>query len=36
LQGNDSSKVINRDAMANPESLDWFVDFQASRGRPAI
>jgi acetoacetyl-CoA synthetase len=31
LQGGATAKIINRDAMSNPESLDWFVAFQARR-----
>ncbi len=27
LLGQPLEKVVNKDAMANPESLDWFVDF---------
>ena len=30
LLGQPLHKVVNKDAMANPASLDWFVDF-ASR-----
>jgi acetoacetyl-CoA synthetase len=38
LQGHDPDKVISRDAMANPEVLEWYLHFrnaaaaQASRG----
>jgi len=31
LLGQPITKVVNRDAMANPASLDWFVAFAASR-----
>jgi acetoacetyl-CoA synthetase len=31
LQGAATAKIINRDAMLNPDSLDWFVAFQAGR-----
>ena len=31
LLGQPLDKVVNRDAMANPGSLDWFVAFAASR-----
>jgi acetoacetyl-CoA synthetase len=27
LLGEPAEKVVNRDAMANPQSLDWFLDF---------
>jgi acetoacetyl-CoA synthetase len=32
LQGHAVAKIINRDAMLNPDSLDWFIAFQARRG----
>jgi acetoacetyl-CoA synthetase len=35
LQGASATKIINRDAMSNPESLDWFVAFQAKRAARA-
>jgi acetoacetyl-CoA synthetase len=31
LQGHPAMKVINRDAMANPEVLEWYLDFHAAR-----
>jgi acetoacetyl-CoA synthetase len=31
LQGNAATKIINRDAMLNPDSLDWFIAFHARR-----
>lgn len=31
LLGADPAKVLNRDAMANADSIDWFVDFAARR-----
>jgi acetoacetyl-CoA synthetase len=33
LLGHPLEKVAHADAMANPASLDWFVDFAARRGR---
>jgi acetoacetyl-CoA synthetase len=33
LEGRDSAKIINRDAMMNPDSLEWFIDFQQRRAR---
>ncbi len=35
LMGQAVDKVLNRDAMANPASLDWFTDFAARRGPAA-
>jgi len=35
LLGQPAEKVVNRDAMANPGSLDWFVAFAASRAGSA-
>ena len=32
LLGQPIEKVVNRDAMANPASLDWFVAFAVSQG----
>ena len=32
LQGADPAKVLNRDAMANAASVDWFVAFAQRRG----
>lgn len=32
LLGKDIGKSVNRDSMANPESIDWFVDFTRARG----
>ena len=29
LLGADPAKVLNRDAMANADSIDWFLDFAA-------
>jgi acetoacetyl-CoA synthetase len=31
LLGQPLEKVVNRDAMANPGCLDWYVAFAASR-----
>lgn len=31
LLGQPIEKVVNRDAMANPQCLDWYVDFARSR-----
>lgn len=31
LMGADPARVLNRDAMANADSVDWFVDFAARR-----
>jgi acetoacetyl-CoA synthetase len=31
LQGKATANIINRDAMLNPDSLEWFVSFQARR-----
>jgi acetoacetyl-CoA synthetase len=33
LLGQPIEKVVNKDAMANPASLDWYVQFAASRPR---
>ena len=33
LLGQPLEKVVNRDAMANPECLDWYVDYAARRAR---
>ena len=33
LLGQPIDKVVNRDAMANPGCLDWYVDFAARRAR---
>ena len=35
LLGQPIDKVVNRDAMANPACLDWYVDFAAQRARAA-
>jgi acetoacetyl-CoA synthetase len=35
LQGHAAAKIINRDAMMNPDALDWFVAFQARRAGAA-
>ncbi|MES2385166.1 MAG: acetoacetate--CoA ligase [Pseudomonadota bacterium] len=35
LLGQPLEKVVNRDAMANPACLDWYVAFAAKRGAPA-
>jgi acetoacetyl-CoA synthetase len=32
LLGQPLEKVVNRDAMANPASLDWFVQLARERG----
>lgn len=32
LMGQPLEKVVNRDAMANPESMEWFVALAVSRG----
>jgi acetoacetyl-CoA synthetase len=31
LEGGAAANIINRDAMMNPESLDWFMTFKAKR-----
>jgi len=31
LLGADPAKVLNRDAMANADCIDWFLDFAAQR-----
>jgi acetoacetyl-CoA synthetase len=33
LLGNPLEKIVNRDSMANPNSLGWFVDFAERRAR---
>jgi acetoacetyl-CoA synthetase len=33
LQGIDPDKVAARDAMRNPEAVDWFVGFRASNAQ---
>ena len=33
LQGADAAKVLNRDAMANADCVDWFVAFARRRLR---
>jgi len=33
LLGQPLAKVANRDSLANPESVDWFVEFAAARAR---
>ncbi len=33
LLGQPAEKVLNRDAMGNPSSLDWFIDFAARMNR---
>jgi acetoacetyl-CoA synthetase len=35
LLGQPIEKVVNREAMANPGSLDWYVDFAAQRAATA-
>jgi acetoacetyl-CoA synthetase len=35
LLGQPLEKVINKEAMANPDCLDWYVDFAERRGRGA-
>jgi acetoacetyl-CoA synthetase len=35
LLGADPAKVMNRDAMANAASVDWFLAFAAQRARGA-
>jgi acetoacetyl-CoA synthetase len=35
FQGRPIDKIINRDAMANPEVLAWYQDMAARRGHPA-
>lgn len=32
LLGHDPTKILNRDAMGNPDSIDWFIDFSSRRG----
>ncbi len=34
LMGQPVERVVNRDAMVNPDSLDWFVALAASRSTP--
>jgi acetoacetyl-CoA synthetase len=34
LLGQPIEKVVTRDALANPASLDWFVQFAAARSAP--
>ena len=34
LMGQPLAQVVNRDAMANPESMDWFVALARSRAEP--
>jgi acetoacetyl-CoA synthetase len=36
LLGQPIEKVVNRDAMANPGCLDWYVDFAAQRGEEPL
>ena len=31
LLGEPMEKVVNRDSMQNPDSLEWFVEFAANR-----
>jgi acetoacetyl-CoA synthetase len=33
LLGQPLEKVVNKDAMANPSSLDWFVEFAKQRAQ---
>jgi acetoacetyl-CoA synthetase len=33
LLGQPLEKVVNKDAMANPASLDWFVQFAQHRAQ---
>jgi acetoacetyl-CoA synthetase len=33
LLGQPLEKVVNKDAMANPASLDWFVQFAQQRAQ---
>ena len=34
MLGQPADKVLNRDAMANPESIDWYIEFaRAYAGR---
>ena len=35
LLGQDAAKVVNRDAMANPDSIDWFITFAEQRAAEA-
>jgi len=35
LLGQPLEKVVNREAMANPASLDWFVQLAGERNAPA-
>lgn len=35
MMGADPAKVLNRDAMANADSIDWFVDFARRRAAAA-
>ena len=36
LLGQPMEKVVNRDAMANPGSMDWFADFAARRAAASV
>ncbi len=36
LLGQPLDKVVNRDAMANPGCLDWYVAFAAQRGEEPL
>ena len=33
LLGHPASSVVKRDALANPDSLDWYINFAARRGQ---
>jgi acetoacetyl-CoA synthetase len=35
LLGQPLDKVINRDAMANPGCLEWYLEFARERVQPA-
>jgi acetoacetyl-CoA synthetase len=35
LLGQPLEKVVSRDALANPSSLDWYVQFAATRSAPS-
>ncbi len=35
LMGTDPEQAASRDSLANPEALDWFVEFAGACGGPA-
>jgi acetoacetyl-CoA synthetase len=36
LLGQSIEKSVNRDSMANPGSIDWFVEFARRRGKSSV